>query len=147
MCKTTTAILLCLMISKSSAADCFEQAGRDSNIDPDLLRAIAKVESGLNHLAVGKNPGRGFGIGLMQIDSQNFMHLKKFSITPEMLLDPCLNVYTGAYFLRLAVNRLGYNWEAVGAYNAGFSKSHRQALRRHQYASKVRHHYHNIKRK
>ena len=88
MYKTTTAILLCLMISKTSAADCFEQAGRDSNIDPDLLRAIAKVESGLNHLAVGKNPGRGFGIGLMQIDSQNFTHLKKFSITPEMLLDP-----------------------------------------------------------
>ncbi|EGM8072055.1 lytic transglycosylase domain-containing protein [Escherichia albertii] len=147
MYKTTAAILLCLMISKTSTADCFEQAGQNSNIDPDLLRAIAKVESGLNHLAVGKNPGRGFGIGLMQIDSQNFRHLEKFSITPEMLFEPCLNVYAGAYFLRLAVNRLGDNWDAVGAYNAGFSKSRRQALRRSQYASKVRYHYRNIKQK
>ncbi len=140
-------IVLYLIISKSAAANCFEQAGRDSNIDSDLLLAIAKVESGLNHLAIGKNPTRGFGIGLMQIDSQNFRHLEKFSITPEMLLDPCLNIYTGAYFLRLAVNRLGYNWDAVGAYNAGFSKLRRQALRRSQYASKVRYYYRNIKQK
>ncbi|EOU3971288.1 TPA: transglycosylase SLT domain-containing protein [Salmonella enterica] len=139
--------LVCLLVCKTVAADCFEQAGYDSNIDPDLLRAIARVESNYNHLAIGKNPVKGFGIGIMQIDSQNFEHLQRFDITPEMLLDACINVYAGAYFLRLAVNRMGHNWDSIGAYNAGFSKTPRQKERRYQYASKVRQQYHNIKKR
>ncbi|HCP2533736.1 TPA: type 4b pilus CFA/III lytic transglycosylase CofT [Escherichia coli] len=139
--------LFCLLACKTASADCFEQAGYDSNIDPDLLRAIAKVESNDNHLAIGKNPVNGFGVGLMQIDSQNFEHLQRFDIAPEMLLDACINVYAGAYFLRLAVNRMGHNWDAIGAYNAGFSKTPRQKKRRYQYASKVRQQYQSIKKK
>ncbi|EMU75595.1 transglycosylase SLT domain protein [Escherichia coli MP021017.5] len=83
----------------------------------------------------------------MQIDSQNFEHLQRFDIAPEMLLDACINVYAGAYFLRLAVNRMGHNWDAIGAYNAGFSKTPRQKKRRYQYASKVRQQYQSIKKK
>ncbi len=139
--------LFFLFVCRTVSADCFEQAGYDSNIDPDLLRAIAKVESNFNHLAIGKNPVRGFGVGLMQIDSQNFAHLRKFNISPEMLLDACINVYAGAYFLRLAVNRMGNNWDAVGAYNAGFSSKPQQIKRRYQYASKVRLHYRDLKKK
>lgn len=127
-------------------AGCFEQAGRDSHIDPDLLRAIAKVESNYNHLAIGKNPTKGFGVGIMQIDSQHFNYLQRFDINPELLLDKCINIYVGAYFLKLALNRMGNNWSAVGAYNAGFATSPRQIKRRQLYAQKVRKHYQLIKR-
>ena len=35
-----------------------------------------------------------------------------------MLLDPCTNVMTGAYLLRLKMNRFGNTWKAVGAYHS-----------------------------
>lgn len=137
-------ITLC-MVANAGAKDCFEKAGRDSQIDPDLLRAIAKVESNSDHLAIGRNPYKGFGVGIMQIDSQHFNYLQRFGIHPEQLLDRCLNIYTGAYFLKLALNRTESIWEGVGAYNAGFLKSQVQSQRRKKYANKVRYQYQSIK--
>ncbi|ADO47275.1 lytic transglycosylase domain-containing protein [[Enterobacter] lignolyticus] len=136
-----------ILYCNSVIADCFENAGRDSYIDPDLLRAIARVESNFDHLAIGKNPTKGFGVGIMQIDSQHFSYLQKFDVSPELLLDKCINIYVGTYFLKLAMNRVGNNWDAVGAYNAGFSTKPRQIKKRQQYAKKVRKHYQIIKRK
>ncbi|SPW31137.1 lytic transglycosylase [Edwardsiella tarda] len=146
--KSRNYILAMLIFSFSCtvSADCFEQAGQDSHIDPDLLRAIAKVESNHDPLAIGKNPRQGFGVGIMQIDSQHFRYLERFGIYPELLLDKCINIYTGAYFLKLALNRMGNSWEAVGAYNAGFSKKRQQSERRQRYAERVRKHYNLIKR-
>ncbi|WP_407907729.1 transglycosylase SLT domain-containing protein [Escherichia coli] len=138
---------ICFTVSNIANADCFEYAGKDSNIDPDLLRAIAKVESNLNPHAIGKNPVKGFGMGLMQIDSQHFNHLRKFDIYPEMLFNECLNIYVGAYFLKISLNRMGHTWDGVGAYNAGFSKKIRQVKRRKDYARKVQLHYHVFKKK
>ncbi|EDB2346073.1 transglycosylase SLT domain-containing protein, partial [Salmonella enterica] len=78
--------------------DCFELAGRDANIDPMLLRAVAWQESGLNYRITGSNAlagfGEGYGYGLMQIDSQHLLFLKKYGITKENLIsDICLNIY------------------------------------------------------
>jgi soluble lytic murein transglycosylase-like protein len=102
-------------------------AGRDYRIDPDLLRAISWQESWVVD-AIGKNPGTGYGAGLMQIDSQHHARLSEFGIKPEHLLtDACLNIYTGAYYLALAFKKWGVSWEAVGAYNAGFRRTDRQA--------------------
>ncbi|KEN10836.1 transglycosylase SLT domain protein [Escherichia coli 7-233-03_S3_C3] len=72
------------------------------------------------------NPVTGYGSGLMQVDSQHFNELARYGIKPEHLTtDPCMNIYTGAYYL------------AVGAYNAGFRKTERQNQRRLAYASEV----------
>lgn len=122
--------------------DCFELAGRDSNIEPALLRAVAWQESGLNYRIIGSNAlsgfGNGYGYGLMQIDSQHMTFLKKFGITKEHLLnDICLNIYVGAYVMAVAFNKFGENWNAVGAYNAGFKESSRQHERRARYARSV----------
>ncbi|EDN2117915.1 hypothetical protein GHW77_15575, partial [Salmonella enterica] len=122
--------------------DCFELAGRDANIDPMLLRAVAWQESGLNYRITGSNAlagfGEGYGYGLMQIDSQHLLFLKKYGITKENLIsDICLNIYVGAYIMAVAFNKFGENWKAVGAYNAGFKENSKQQERRTLYARKV----------
>lgn len=143
------ALLIAILISAPAFSDdCFEMAGRDYKIDPDLLRAISSVESSFKVNATGKNPLKGHGVGLMQIDSQNFIYLRQFGITPDKLLsDSCLNIYTGTYYLAIAVNRWGMTWQAVGAYNAGFAKTHQQNLKRIHYARKVKSVYTVIKGK
>jgi len=129
---------LILAAAQSANADCFDMAGRDYRIDPDLLRAIAWNESHYNISITGKNPSTGYGSGLMQIDSQHFAELSRYGIRPEHLLnDACMNIYTGAYYLAIAFKKWGQNWQAVGAYNAGFKKSEKQAIRRYQYAARI----------
>ncbi|WP_311170126.1 transglycosylase SLT domain-containing protein [Escherichia coli] len=88
----------------------------------------------------------GYGSGLMQVDSQHFNELARYGIKPEHLTtDPCMNIYTGAYYLAIAFKKWGVTWEAVGAYNAGFRKSERQNQRRLAYASEVYRIYTGIK--
>ena len=129
---------LLLILTPAWAADCFDMAGRDYRIDPDLLRAISWQESKWKVNAIGKNPGSGYGAGLMQIDSQHQGELSQYGIKPgHLLTDACLNIYTGAYYLALAFKKWGVSWEAVGAYNAGFRRTDRQAIRRLEYARKI----------
>ncbi len=114
-------IILSLIPLSSMAADCFDMAGRDYKIDPDLLRAISWQESRFKIDVIGRNPVTGYGSGLMQIDSQHFNELSRYGIKPDHLLsDACLNIYTGAYYLAQAFKKWGVSWDAVGAYNAGF---------------------------
>ncbi|EAR0766519.1 transglycosylase SLT domain-containing protein [Salmonella enterica] len=131
--------LLLLVLSHSVlAADCFETAGEDAGIDPDLLRAIAWQESRLHYDAIGKNPVSGYGMGLMQIDSQHLGSMKKRGIDRELLVtDICTNIYSGALILAKAFNKWGPTWEAVGAYNAGFAGTPKQHFRRMAYARKI----------
>jgi len=46
---------LLLMASQNANADCFDMAGRDYHIDPDLLRAIAWNESLYNASITSNN--------------------------------------------------------------------------------------------
>ncbi|EAA1506472.1 lytic transglycosylase [Salmonella enterica subsp. enterica serovar Ibadan] len=153
-------IVFCLMIwswgvqaaeTVNNKYDCFELAGRDANIDPMLLRAVAWQESGLNYRITGSNAlagfGEGYGYGLMQIDSQHLLFLKKYGITKENLIsDICLNIYVGAYIMAVAFNKFGENWRAVGAYNAGFKENSKQQERRTLYARKVHATYQYLKK-
>ncbi|VDZ80635.1 pilin-like protein [Salmonella bongori] len=153
-------IVFCLMIwswgvqaaeTVNNKYDCFELAGRDANIDPMLLRAVAWQESGLNYRITGSNAlagfGKGYGYGLMQIDSQHLLFLKKYGITKENLInDICLNIYVGAYIMAVAFNKFGENWKAVGAYNAGFKENSKQQERRTLYARKVHATYQYLKK-
>ncbi|ENE2589332.1 transglycosylase SLT domain-containing protein [Salmonella enterica] len=131
---------LCLYVIShiAMAADCFDMAGQDAGIDPDLLRAIAWQESRLHYDAIGKNPVSGYGMGLMQIDSQHLGNMKKKGIDRELLVsDICINIYSGALILARAFNKWGPTWEAVGAYNAGFAGTPKQHFRRMAYARKI----------
>lgn len=139
-------IFLLIINTFCYAADCFDHAGRDYKIDPDLLRAISWKESMYRIDVLGPNPVSGYGSGLMQVDSQHFNELARYGIKPEHLVtDPCMNIYTGAYYLAIAFKKWGINWEAVGAYNAGFRRTARQNQRRLTYASDVHRFYSAIK--
>lgn len=130
--------LISLFSNISYAEDCFDLAGRDYKIDPDLLRAISWNESRFKQSAVGKSTDNSIDVGLMQINSQHFSSLQNLGITKEHLThDACMNIYTGAYILSQAFHKWGMSWQSVGAYNAGFRLSEKQATRRYLYAKKI----------
>ncbi|WP_237884962.1 transglycosylase SLT domain-containing protein [Pseudomonas sp. PGPR40] len=128
-------ILLCLG-SGSAHGFCWHSAGAEHAIEPELLQAIADVESGQSADAMNYNKDGSHDIGLMQINSRHLPRLSAQGVTEQRLLDePCLSVEVGASVLADFIARYGYNWTAVGAYNAGNSP-HRQAARL-RYARKV----------
>lgn len=140
-------LLLVLVLPFWAVADCYDLAGRDYKIEPDLLRAISFRESSWRDNALNYVSPDSYAIGRMQIHSQNFNHLSQFGITPEHLKnDVCMNIYTGAYYLAIAFKRWGYSWRAVGAYNAGFKDDPTQEAKRMKYAEEVRQIYDGIKR-
>ncbi|MCJ8204780.1 transglycosylase SLT domain-containing protein [Pseudomonas sp. RGM2987] len=130
-------ICLGLGLGMSQAhAWCWSRAGQLHAIEPALLQAIADVESGLKPDAINHNRNGTRDIGLMQINSIHLPRLRARGITEQRLLEePCLSVEVGASVLAEFIARYGYNWTAVGAYNAGNSP-HRQAARL-RYARKV----------
>ena len=115
---------------------CWSKAGQLHAIEPELLQAIAEVESGLRSDAINHNRDGTRDIGLMQINSIHLPRLSTQGITEQRLLDdPCLSVEVGASVLAGFITRYGYNWTAVGAYNAG--NSPRRQAARLRYARKV----------
>ena len=131
-----TTVLLLALLSASAHATCWRLAEDTYGIDSRLLRAIAQVES--NFVADARNVNRNGSVdmGLMQINSVHFPRLRKLGVTEMMLIkNPCVSVMVGALILSEMIARYGYNWEAVGAYNAGTAKKN-HALRR-KYAIRI----------
>lgn len=117
--------------SNAQNADCFTKAEGYYSLPGGILRAIAEVESGFNPKATNKNTNGSIDMGMMQINSIHLDRLKKFGIEKNALFDACQNIYVGAYILRENINRLGWNWNAIGAYNAASPD------KRAKYANKV----------
>jgi len=113
---------------------CWDDAATRYQVSSALLYAIARTESGLNPQAIGRNGNGSRDIGLMQINSAWLPTLASHGIGERDLFEPCTNIHVGAWILAGNVSRLGYTWEAVGAYNATSP-----ALRR-SYIEKVRRH-------
>ena len=131
----TTVWLLPLLslatIPIASKAACFEEAASRYQVPSVLLKAISRVESAGNPHALNRNKDGSFDIGHMQINSRWLPKLSHFGIAPDQLWDPCTNTHVGAWILAQAVQRIGYSWTAVGAYNAGSQE------KRDRYARKV----------
>jgi len=136
-CKRALPARMCVVIICAAALPaqaCWEKAATRYQISSALLYAIARTESGLNPRAIGHNRNGSRDIGLMQINSSWLPKLATHGIHERDLLEPCTNIHVGAWILADNVSRLGYTWEAVGAYNAA-----NPALRR-AYIEKVRRH-------
>jgi hypothetical protein len=105
-----------IIFTAVAQAFCFEEAGKAHGISSELLRSIARVESGFNSRAINTNRNGSSDLGLMQINSAwiAILNLKR----EELIADPCYNVMTGAGILRKCIDRHGYTWESVGCYNA-----------------------------
>ncbi|WP_345828064.1 lytic transglycosylase domain-containing protein [Erwinia sp. HDF1-3R] len=148
MMKRLAPIIFLAASASPAFADCWEEAGARYGIEPELLQAIAIVESGLDAEAINKNRDGTQDVGLMQINSSHFPTLKKFNITRQALIkDPCQNVMTGAWILAGNFRQLGYSWQAVGAYNVGNGKGVLRNSLRTKYVKKVVRHYLKLKRK
>ena len=138
---TRVVVLLTLLAAAVAAqATCWDEASRRYDIPVELLHAIARHESGLNPRARNTNTNGSRDIGLMQINAESWLpQLARFGITEAQLLDPCVNLNVGAWILAGNVQRHGYGWEAVGAYNVGCKALDREecARRRARYTQQV----------
>ena len=131
-----TAALITAIVTLAAlpAHACWDEAAARYRVSSELLYAIARTESALDPQAVGRNRNGTRDIGLMQINSAWLPPLAAHGIGERDLFDPCTSIHVGAWILAGNVQRLGYTWDAVGAYNAA-----NPALRR-AYVDKVRRH-------
>lgn len=128
-----------LMGGNQAFGYCWAEVASRYDIEPELLQAIAAVESGYRADAMNLANRNGTrDIGLMQINSIHLPRLLKLGITEERLLtEPCLSVEVGASILAGFIQRFGYNWTAVGSYNVGPGPGPEREALRMQYARKI----------
>ncbi len=110
------AAFLVIAVESDGFCFCFEEAGAQYGINPQILRAIAKVESNFNPAAVNKNTNGTYDVGLMQINSSWGATIGKERW--KSLGDACYNTKTGAWILAMCMNKYGYTWKAIGCYNS-----------------------------
>lgn len=138
------AFILCALISANSQAltyeDCFKKASKRYGVPYKTLLAVAFTESSFRAHAVNTKLNRnGTGdYGFMQINSLWAKAAKNYGFSwHEVKTNPCTNVMFGAKILRQNYKRMK-SWQgAIGAYNAGFSKSARAQATRRNYYNKV----------
>lgn len=102
------------MADPAAYDDIFEQAGRDNNVDPALLKAIAKQESGFNPKAVGPMTKSGRAHGMMQIIPSTAASL---GVTDAF--DPKQAIPGAARLLAQYLDQYGNVDDAVSAYHGG----------------------------
>ncbi len=88
----------------------FEEVAKNYNLDPALLKAIAKVESNFNPFAISPKGA----IGIMQL----------LPSTAELVgvknpFDPIENIHGGARYLKLLLDEFKDLEKSLAAYNAG----------------------------
>lgn len=97
---------------------CIVPAAKVHSVNPYVLRAILKVESNLNPLAVGKNENGTVDVGIGQHNSMHFKELKRVGVSPEDLKDACIGTYVAAWHLSKSIARHGNTWFAVATYHS-----------------------------
>lgn len=122
---------LFLILPLVAQAACFDEAGARYGVPANLLKAISRIESSGNADALNRNGDGSRDIGHMQINSRWLPLLERHGIDERSLHDPCTNTQVGAWILASNFRQLGYNWRAVGAYNAA------SEAKRWAYARKV----------
>jgi soluble lytic murein transglycosylase-like protein len=96
---------------------CVHMSAYSYNVNPLLLLAIAKTESGFNRYAINKNRNGTVDYGMFQINSSNLIRLK---IHPSHVInDVCYASKVAAYILSSCMATYGNTWKAVDCYNKG----------------------------
>ena len=95
-------------------------AAQENALDPFLIAALVRVESGFNPRAVSSRGARG----LMQVmpDTGQWIasQMGASAFDPDWLFDPELNLRMGAWYLRALLDQFdGRPVVALAAYNAG----------------------------
>lgn len=111
-------ILLLFVCQSPANASCIDDAAFRYRVPVSIINAISKVESSNNPRALNRNSDGSYDIGYMQINSRWIPQLRRYGIAEQNLFDVCTNVYVGTWIVAQNIQRLGYNWDAIGAYNA-----------------------------
>jgi soluble lytic murein transglycosylase-like protein len=110
-------VLLCVSSCRAETDTfCFEEAGRDYGISPQLLEAVSWAESRHEPAALHINANGSTDYGHMQINS---LWVPVIGETYLGLEDPCFCTKVGAYILSDCIERYGYNSNALSCYNSG----------------------------
>ena len=117
--------------------DCWQNAEKLYGTDRYLLMAIAERESAYDADAINRRSDKDEDVGLMQINTFWFPHLKKFGITRDDLFEPCVSIHVGAWVLAQSLQEFDDYWQGVGAYNIGTSKSNWAMEARQKYANDI----------
>ncbi|WP_428299782.1 lytic transglycosylase domain-containing protein [Hydrogenophaga sp.] len=97
---------------------CVSAASLRHGVNPDLLRAILQVESGLQAHPVRRNANGSIDVGIAQINSIHFPELRRHGVEWPHLLQPCVGIHVAAWHLKNQILRHGNTWFAVGAYHS-----------------------------
>lgn len=101
-------------ITDETLSNLMNSAGKQYNVNPALLAAIIKQESGGNTGAVSRTGAQG----LMQLEPGT---AKQYGVTDSF--DPSQNVMAGAHYISDLLKRYDYDLtKALAAYNAGPAK-------------------------
>lgn len=122
---------------------CFSHAGTRYQIEPLLLKAVAKGESSFRPWATNINRDKkgnpvSTDYGLMQINSTHIPKLVRMGViqgADDLLKRPCLNIQIGAWILASHFQVCGVTWNCLGSYNAGFRKDRHET--REHYANRI----------
>ncbi len=130
----TFAAAAAMLLPAVAHAFCWDKAASYYYVNPDVLRAIAQQESGLNPTAIRKNKNGSVDRGPMQINSRWLPALRHYGIGENELMDPCVNVMVGAWILRMEMQKYGNSWEAISAYHSptpARGKAYAHKIQRH----------------
>lgn len=97
---------------------CIVPASQMHGVNPHVLRAILRVESGLKPDSVNVNANGTKDVGIGQMNSIHFPALMANGIAPRQLLDPCVGTYVAAWHLSKLIADHGNSWEAIARYHS-----------------------------
>ncbi|EEI6292624.1 lytic transglycosylase domain-containing protein [Salmonella enterica] len=125
-------------------AFCFDAAAAKYHVSPQLIKAIAMGESGMDPQVTNDNRDKKTGkikstdYGLMQVNSTHIPRLVEMGIIRDkndLLTKPCLNVQIGTWILARHFQVCGVSWNCLGSYNAGFRADRNET--RERYANRI----------
>jgi len=102
----------------TEAERCIVPASQLHQVNHFVLRAILRVESGLNPGAIGRNGNGTVDVGIGQTNSMHFRELAQHGVAPEHLRDACVGTYVAAWHLRKMITRYGNTMFAIAAYHS-----------------------------
>lgn len=102
----------------AAAAPCVSPAAEYHRVNPWILKAILKVESGFNPKAVNHNANGSVDVGMAQINSIHFSKLRQWGIAPAHLMDGCVATYVAAWHLANQIRIHGNTWYGIASYHS-----------------------------
>lgn len=130
-------------VQESVLDKCIVVAAKHFNINPLVIKAIARVEGG-GIGTMSKNTNNTYDMGVMQINTIHLPAIKKAypAITWEdIAFKPCVNVGIGAWILRQRLDETDDFWKGVAHYHSKTPKHRDRYLRlvRTQYSRLLKH--------